>query len=92
MGGVNMGASFRSRFSTTPSFSNYLPQKMISVPDGQRTGNPASYSDMSGDPFYNQVYNPNALRFSNPYMMNRGFMNSYDASMNANGEIVYTPI
>lgn len=91
MGGVNMGASFRSRFSTTPSFSNYLPQKMISVPDGQRTGNPASYSDMSGDPFYNQVYNPNALRFSNPYMMNRGFMDSYDASMNANGEIVYTP-
>jgi hypothetical protein len=92
MGGTNLQAGF-NRFSTPSFLSQYSPQQRMTVPDSesQRVGNPAGYSDMSGDPFYNQVYNPNALRFSNPYNMNRGFMDDYEAVLGPNGEIMYRP-
>lgn len=79
----------------TPSLSPSLPLSpitssgTIAVPNNM---SPAyNFGDMSGDPFYNQVYNPNALRFSNPYNMNRGFMDAYDAVPGPYGQIMFKP-
>ena len=65
------------------------PTGAISVPNNMSPS--YRFGDMSGDPFYNQVYNPNALRFSNPYNMNRGFMDAYDAVPGPYGQIMFKP-
>lgn len=73
---------------TLPSFP-ISPSGAISVPNNMSPS--YNFGDMSGDPFYNQVYNPNALRFPNPYMMNRGFMDAYDAVPGPYGQIMFKP-
>lgn len=65
------------------------PSGAIAVPNNMSPS--YNFGDMSGDPFYNQVYNPNALRFSNPYNMNRGFMDAYDAVPGPYGQIMFKP-
>jgi hypothetical protein len=52
---------------------------------------PYSFNDMSGDSDYQSFNNPNALKFSNPYRKNRGFMNSYNAVGNSRGEVMFQP-
>jgi hypothetical protein len=100
MGGTSLKAGFMQQPSTPPNLMN-LPPTMGGVKNRFSTpastiqvpnfSTPPGKGDMSGDPFYQSVYNPNALRFSNPYNMNRGFMDDYDAVPGPNGEITYRP-
>ena len=100
MGGTNLKAGFMPQPSTPPNLMN-LPPTMGGVKNRFSTpastiqvpnfSTPPGMGDMSGDPFYQSVYNPNALRFSNPYNMNRGFMDNYDAVQGPNGDIIFNP-
>ena len=101
MGGTSLNAGFMPQPSTPPNLMN-LPRSMggtsnrfstpastIQVPSNFST--PLTNRDMSGDVFYQSLNSPNALTFSNPFGMNRGFMYSYDAVPGPNGEITYRP-
>jgi hypothetical protein len=85
------GAGLKPTPIPTPTLPSYpiTNTGTISVPNNMSQR--VNFGDMSGDPFYNQVYNPNALRFSNPYNMNRGFMDQYDAVPGPYGQIMFKP-
>ena len=74
-----------NRFNITPSGN----AAAMSVPNTM--AQPFRFPDTSGDAFSQSVYNPNVLRFSNPYNMNRGFMDSYDAVRGPYGQIMFKP-
>jgi hypothetical protein len=103
MGGTNLEAGFMAQPSASPNLLNLptsmggvknrfsTPANTIKVQESSNFRTPPNAGDMSGDPFFQSVYNPNALKFSNPYNINRGFMDDYDAVPGPNGEIIFKP-
>jgi hypothetical protein len=83
MGGTSLNTGFMPQPSTPPN--------AIQVQESSNFRTPPNAGDMSGDPFFQSVYNPNVLRFSNPYNINRGFMDSYDAVPGPYGQIMFKP-
>jgi hypothetical protein len=91
LGTAAQGAQLKPTVFGAPQMPNFPINPNGTMPASNTMTQPYSFNDMSGDPFYQSVYNPNVLRFSNPYNMNRGFMNSYDAVQGPYGQIMFKP-
>ena len=104
--GTTGSASTGAASTGSPNFGRELPFNPVgkpgsypfSSPIGPNVASPMFVPEQPQyrmDPYGSEPgygnYPKNLLRFNNPYNMNRGFMDNYDAVQGPNGDIIFNP-